>query len=85
MRSPSILRSILKDSDRMVERIVSIDPCGDGQNVYSWGEEVVRCRDCWYASSAGLDCDPEARYCVAMDTVMSPDGFCSFGERRDAR
>lgn len=47
-------------------------------------EEVVRCRDCSYASSAGLDCNPEARYCVAMDTVIAPDGFCAWGARRDA-
>lgn len=47
-------------------------------------EMIVRCRGCSYASSAGLDCDPEAMYCVVMDAVVAPDGFCSFGERRGA-
>lgn len=73
----------MKDSDRMVERIVSIDPCGDGQNVYSWGEEIVRCRDCAHASSACFEEDPEALHCIVMDGLMAPDGFCSFGERSD--
>lgn len=49
------------------------------------GEEVVRCSDCAHASSAGLDCDPDALYCVVIDTVMSPNGLCSFGDRREAR
>lgn len=46
-------------------------------------EDIVRSSDCAHASSAGLDCDPDALYCVAMDTVMAPYGFCSFGERSD--
>lgn len=48
-------------------------------------EEVVRCRDCAHASPDGLDCDPDELYCVAMDTVMAPDGFCSLGRRKEAQ
>lgn len=47
-------------------------------------EEVVRCSDCAHASSACLEEDPEALYCIVMDGIMAPDGFCSFGERRGA-
>lgn len=47
-------------------------------------EEVVRCRDCAHASPASLDCDPDELYCVVMDWIMAPYGFCSFGERREA-
>lgn len=47
-------------------------------------EEVVRCSDCAHASSACLEEDQEALYCIAMDGIMAPDGFCSFGERKGA-
>lgn len=50
---------------------------------YRWAilgeaEEVVRCRDCvWYAH---LRC-----MCRRGDfTVLEPDGFCKWGERREA-
>ena len=42
-------------------------------------EPIVRCRDCAHASPAGLGCDPDELYCVIMDWIMAPDGFCSFG------
>ena len=67
------------------ERIVSIDPRGNGDYTHTYEEMIVRCRDCAHASPAGLDCDPDKLYCVVIDWIMSPDGFCSFGERRDAR
>ena len=37
------------------------------------GEEVVRCRDC-----KGKD------YCEAYQDYKNPDGFCAWGERREA-
>ena len=49
---------------------------------YRWAilgeaEEVVRCRDCrWYAHLRMM--------CRRADfTVLEPDGFCKWGERRD--
>lgn len=47
-------------------------------------EDIVRCSDCAHASSACLEEDSEALYCIVMDGIMAPDGFCSFGERRGA-
>lgn len=47
-------------------------------------EDIVRCRDCAHASPACLEADPDALFCIVMDGLMSPNGFCSFGERRVA-
>lgn len=47
-------------------------------------EEIVRCSDCAHASSACAEYGPDALYCIVMDGIMDPDGFCSFGERRGA-
>lgn len=46
-------------------------------------EEIVRCSDYAHSSSACLEEDPEALHCIVMDGIMSPNGFCSFGERSD--
>ena len=44
-------------------------------------EEIVRCRDCRYASY-------DSRWCYrllnAEEPPITPDGFCAWGERRDA-
>lgn len=40
--------------------------------------EVVRCRDCYFSLAHGHGC---ARNQDIFDT--DPDGFCSWGERRD--
>lgn len=51
------------------------------------GEDIIRCRDCAYAhngSGRGLLCD------YFMDSnkipaLVTPNGFCAWAERRDAR
>lgn len=45
-------------------------------------EEVVRCRDCYYCtdSPAWLG----AFECDFINRGVEPDGFCAWGERRDA-
>lgn len=42
-------------------------------------EEIVRCRDCRYFS-IGTNTDS----CGFTDKYAHPDGFCAWGERRDA-
>lgn len=46
-------------------------------------EEVVRCSDCAHASIACAEYGSDALFCIVMDGIMSPDGFCSFGERKE--
>ena len=62
----------------MSEKIVADD--GHEGHWYT-GEEIVRCRDCKYASY-------DSRWCYrllnAEDTPITPDGFCAWGKRRDA-
>lgn len=45
----------------------------------SLGEEIVRCRDCRYASY-------DSRWCYrllnAEEPPITPDGFCAWGERK---
>lgn len=56
--------------------------------IYDWTpnkqhqkEEIVRCRDCRYASY-------DSRWCYRQTNAdalfIRPDGFCAWGERRDA-
>lgn len=45
--------------------------------------EVVRCKDCdnfqtdWETAFAN-----GRHYCAIMDSIMPPEGFCSYGERK---
>ena len=49
-------------------------------------EEIVRCRDCKRFSLDNSDHDYRSGWwCHRWDTDMvKPDGFCAWGERRDA-
>lgn len=61
----------------MSEYIVGTD---DHEGHWLTGEEIVRCRDCkWYDYKTEI-C--ERRYYQVVD--VEPDGFCSWGVRRDA-
>ena len=47
-------------------------------------EEIVRCRDCVYFDKYEND---EISVCYRFDNeqpIVEPDGFCAWGERRDA-
>lgn len=53
------------------------------------GEEIVRCRDCRYFTPKGTisfsDGSTNEDYCDyfrAYKLQITPDGFCSWGERR---
>ena len=54
----------------------------DGDHHWLTGEEIVRCRDCRWcmAYSKAAYCD---RFAHALPT-SELDGFCAWGERRDA-
>lgn len=53
------------------------------------GEEIIRCRDCKYYDTAGPWCFEPSKvfideYGMDICPTVHPDGFCSWGERRDA-
>ena len=68
----------------MSEHIIEIpdytSPFDPAARAVSLGEEIVRCRDCKFCMSYwGAD------YCDHFSHVTNdPDGFCAWGERRDA-
>lgn len=45
-------------------------------------EEIVRCRDCYYFTDSPAW--PDAYECDYINRGVEPDGFCAWGERRDA-
>lgn len=75
----------------MSERIVVTD-VHEGY-WYETGEEIVRCRDCRYMHTVkhwlGMDVDECWLHADRESGALGknrtePDGFCSWGERRDA-
>ena len=55
------------------------------------GVEVVRCRDCKYVTDEGYGCKYFSHYEQGasyrwedVPAEVEPDGFCAWGERRDA-
>lgn len=48
---------------------------------YETGEEIVRCRDCRHYTE---DEDEYYHYCGSWCEQVEPDGFCAWGERRNA-
>ena len=69
----------------MSEYIVKIPdyvpPFDPAVRTASIGEQIVRCRDCRYASYDNRWC---YRLTIAYEPPITPEGFCSWGERRDA-
>ena len=57
--------------------------CTEDINLYSIpiadGVEVVRCRECVYATSPG----DNIVYCDNFERDMMPDDYCSVGERKE--
>lgn len=69
----------------MSERIVA-DDCHEGH--WYTGEEIVRCRDCkhyrdhmWIVITDFIDV---CLFWHGEPTQVEADGFCAWGERRDA-
>jgi hypothetical protein len=58
----------------------------DRENVWPYGfqrEEIVRCRDCKHYTDHSINLRPH--WCRKHGSYhISPDGFCAWGERRDA-
>ena len=48
------------------------------------GEEIVRCRDCRHYVDASCYVDKELHSCTHWGDWTTSDGFCAWGERRDA-
>lgn len=67
-------------SEYIIEVPDYVPPFDPAVRFASLGEEIVRCRDC---KSMQRDAD----YCFCMlaaRELESVDGFCAWGERRDA-
>ena len=47
-----------------------------------WLPEIVRCRDCYYFTDSPAW--PGAHECDYINRAVETDGFCAWGERRDA-
>lgn len=48
------------------------------------GERIVRCRDCKHAITSYRDGLPRCAGPLVMEaTLVSPDGFCAWGEPRE--
>lgn len=50
------------------------------------GEEIVRCGDCRHydQNDDPSEVYPDRYLCDLMANFLHPDGFCAWGERRDA-
>lgn len=67
-------------SEHIIKIAEYVPPFDPAVRAASFGEEIVRCRDCrhYKTSDAGSYC------CKSITTLNNPDGFCAWGERRDA-
>ena len=59
-----------------------VPPFDPAVRAVSLGEEIVRCRDCYYRADSPAW--PGANECDYINRGVEPDGFCAWGERRDA-
>lgn len=69
---------MLVGGGRMSEYIV------DRDNIRIYGfqhEEVVRCRDCKHYTDDEME---YYHYCGSWCEQVTPDGYCAWGEQRDA-
>ena len=63
------------NDDHIVRRVESLD---------DRRERVVRCRDCKHAITSYRDGLPRCAGPLVMEaTLVSPDGFCAWGEPRE--
>lgn len=62
----------------MSEYIYATD---DHEGHWLTGEEIVRCRDCRF-----YECGDDGWWCLRSISTKSnhPDGFCAWGERKEA-
>ena len=61
---------------------LTIDGRNEGE--YDRRERIVRCRDCEHAITSYRDGLPRCAGPLVMEaTLVSPDGFCAWGEERD--
>lgn len=69
----------------MSEHIIEIpdytSPFDPAARAVSLGEEIVRCRDCKHYTDDEME---YYHYCGSWCEQVEPDGFCAWGERRDA-
>lgn len=67
-------------SEYIIEIPDYVPPFDPAARAVSLGEEVVRCRDCYYCTDSPAW--PGANECDFINRGVEPDGFCAWGERR---
>ena len=60
--------------------------CEEGCKLIAEHLEIVRCKDCKFYEPDGISSAvyPDRFWCAKMLHYMQSDGFCAWGERRDA-
>ena len=74
--------------DDIAAYLAHLDTGGVGidQIIFDELAPIVRCRDCQMYDPSGEPSSayPDRHWCDKLWRYMPPDGFCSWGERRDA-
>ena len=63
------------------ERICYIEPFDAESSTVDYREPIVRCSDCKHWTEDEME---YYHYCGNWCEQVEPDGFCAWGERRDA-
>ena len=67
-------------SEHIIEIADYVPPFDPAVRAASLGEEIVRCRDCKH-----YEPNTYSHFtCELLTFHVQPDGFCAWGERRDA-
>ena len=70
-------------SEYIIEIPDYVPPFDPAVRTASFGEQIVRCRDCRFFEETGNCTWFECGTCGTQGEVTG-DGFCAWGERRDA-
>lgn len=68
-------------SEYIIEIPDYVPPFDPAVRSVSLGDEIVRCRDCKHYTDDEME---YYHYCGSWCEQVEPDGFCAWGERRDA-
>lgn len=68
-------------SEYIIEIPAYVPPFDPLARAATLGEEVVRCRDCKHYTDNEME---YYHYCGNWYEQVDPNGFCAWGERRDA-
>lgn len=77
-------------SEYIIDIADYVPPFDPAIRTTSFGEQIVRCRDCKFSINDGMQCKRHKdsgwngnAYCEEY-AYVNPDGYCAWGERKDA-